>query len=139
MLRFGSSAADMHEFLNEDVFVSRLKLLIIMASAYLKEYPLGSFRKKAVIRNAHQIVREMTEWQGYIHHHRNNIDVDDEMDFDHVFFQRVKLLAVMAKAFAEDNPMGHYRKKALEENLERLCEDITFNWHPYGKEFLQVA
>ena len=57
----------------------------------------------------------------------------------HVFFQRVKLLAVMAKAFADDHPMGFYRKKALEDNLEQICEEITFNQQLFGKEFLKVA
>lgn len=138
MLRLGSSSTDMREFDDEDIFVSRLKLVIIMTSAYLKNYPLGRFRKNAVIRTAHRITEEMVGWQG----HFNNFHIDDPMDgmdFDHVFFQRIKLLAVMAKAFADDHPMGHYRKKALEDNLEQVCEEITFNWQLFGKEFLKVA
>lgn len=138
MLRLGSSSTDMREFDDEDIFVSRLKLIIIMTSAYLKNYPLGRFRKKAIIRTAHLITKEMVGWQG----HLNNFHTDgimDDMDFDHVFFQRVKLLAVMAKAFADDHPMGHYRKKALEDNLEQICEEITFNQQLSGKEFLKVA
>ncbi len=139
MLRLGSSSTDMREFDNEDIFVSRLKLLIIMASAYFKGYPLGESRKNAIIRNANRITKEMVDWQGHINNFRSDYDLRDDMDFDHVFFQRVKLLAVMAKAFAEDHPMGHFRKKALEDNLDHICEEITFNRQLYGKEFLKVA
>ena len=139
MLRLGSSATDMREFDNEDIFVSRLKLLIIMTSAYLKDYPLGGFRRSAVIRNAEQIIREMAGWQSHYHHFYGDDALMDDMDFDHVFFQRVKLLAVMAKAFASDHPMGYYRRKALEDNIEHICEEITFNRKFFGKEFLKVA
>ena len=38
-----------------DIFLSRLKLLIIMAKAYLKNYPIGRYRKSAIINNARHI------------------------------------------------------------------------------------
>lgn len=139
MLRFGSSPADTRKFDSEDIFISRLKLLIIMSSAYLNEYPLGDFRKKAVLRNADQIAREIVDWQGQIHNFRSDYELKGDLDFDHLFFQRVKLLAVMAKAFAEDHPMGYHRTKALEDNLNHICEVITFNRQLYGKEFFKVA
>jgi len=37
------------------VFTSRLKLLIIMVSAYLKGCPLGKYRKQAIAENANQV------------------------------------------------------------------------------------
>ena len=139
MLRLGSPIAGMREFDNEDIFVSRLKLLIIMAYAYLKEYPMGVFRKKAIIQNAHEMIGEMVGRQSRVHRFPNDYELRDDMDFDHVFFQRVKLLAVMSKAFAEDHPMGRFRKKALEDNLEHICEEITFNRQLSEKDFLKVA
>ena len=139
MLRLGASPPDTREFENEDIFISRLKLLIIMSSAYLSKFPLGDFRKKAVLRNANQIAREIVDWQGQINNFRSSYQLKGEPDFDHVFFQRVKLLAVMAKAFAEDHPMGYHRLKALEDNLNHICEVITFNRQLYGQEFFKVA
>lgn len=139
MLRLGSSPSDAREFDTEDIFMSRLKLLIIMSSAYLNKYPLGDFRKKAILRNAGQIAREIVDWQGQVNNFRGEYELRGDLDFDHVFFQRVKLLAVMAKAFAEDHPMGYHRLKALEDNLNQICEVITFNRQLYGKEFFKVA
>lgn len=139
MLRLGSSPPDAREFDNEDVFISRLKLLIIMSAAYLNEYPLGDFRKMAILRNANQIAREIVDWQGQVNNFRSDYELKGDMDFDHLFFQRVKLLAVMAKAFAEDHPMGYHRQKAMKENLNQICEAITFNRQLFGKEFFKVA
>jgi hypothetical protein len=139
MLRLGSSAPNMRELNTEDVFLSRLKLLIVMSSAYLKQYPLGDFRKQAIIQNAHQIAREIVDWQGRGDNFRADYELRGDMDFDHVFFQRVKLLAVMAKSFSEDNPMGYHRLKALEDNLYHICEAISFNRQLFGREFFKVA
>ncbi len=139
MLRLGASPADTRDFENEDIFISRLKLLIIMSSAYLNDYPLGDFRKKAILRNANLVAREIVDWQGQVNNFRSDYELKGDLDFDHVFFQRVKLLAVMAKAFAEDHPMGYHRLKALEDNLNHICEVITFNRQLYGKEFFKVA
>ena len=139
MLRLGSSPLNAREFENEDIFISRLKLLIIMSSAYLSKYPLGDIRKTAILRNANQIAREIVDWQGKVNNFRSDYELRGDLDFDHVFFQRVKLLAVMAKAFAEDHPMGYHRLKALEDNLNHICEVITFNRQLYGKEFFKVA
>jgi hypothetical protein len=139
MLRIGASPADTRDFENEDIFISRLKLLIIMSSAYLNDYPLGDFRKKAILRNANLVAREIVDWQGQVNNFRSDYELKGDLDFDHVFFQRVKLLAVMAKAFAEDHPMGYHRLKALEDNLNHICEVITFNRQLYGKEFFKVA
>jgi hypothetical protein len=139
MLRLGASPPNAREFENEDVFISRLKLLIIMSSAYLSKYPLGDIRKNAILRNANQIAREIVDWQGQVNNFRGEYALKGDLDFDQLFFQRVKLLAVMAKAFAEDHPMGYHRLKALEDNLNHICEVILFNRQLYGKEFFKVA
>jgi hypothetical protein len=139
MLRLGASAADMREMNSDDVFLSRLKLLIIMSSAYLKEYPLGDYRKKAIIRNANGIARDLVDWQGQIRNFRSGQEQKGDKTFDHIFFQRVKLLAVMAKALAEDHPMGYHRLKAMEDNLNYICEAIRFNRQRWEKSFFKVA
>ena len=139
MLRLGASAADMRELNTDDVFISRLKLLVIMTSAYLKQYPLGDFRKKTIIQNANQVTREIVDWQGQVQNFRSGHERKGDASFDHIFFQRVKLLAVMAKALAEDHPMGFHRLKAMEDNLSDICETIRFNRQLWEKSFFKVA
>jgi hypothetical protein len=139
MRRLGNAAADMREMNPDDVFISRLKLLIIMSSAYLKHYPLGDYRKKAIIRNASCVAREIVRWQGPIWNLHSRHELRDDSTFDHIFFQRVKLLAVMAKAVAEDCPTGHHRLKAMEDNLNFICEAIRFNRQLWEKTFFKVA
>ena len=139
MLRLGASPADMHEMESDEVFISRLKLLIIMASAYLKQFPLGDFRKTAIIQNANRFAAELVDWQGPVKNFCSDHEQLGGSTFDHIFFQRVKLLAVMAKAVAEGHPMGFHRKKAMEDNLNYICEVIRFNRQLWEKSFFKVA
>ncbi len=67
MLRMGPPSGDIRSMTVQDIFLSRLKLLIIMAKAYIEGCPVGKYRKKAVIGNAQyifyhslQMVNEMT-------------------------------------------------------------------------------
>lgn len=139
MLRLGAPAADMREMDADDVFISRLKFLIVMSSAYLKKYPLGDHRKQAVIRNANRLAREIVDWRGQASNFRSGHEFKGDATYDHIFFQRVKLLAVMAKAVAQDHPMGFHRLKAMEDNLNFICETLRFNRQEWEKTFLKVA
>ena len=55
MIKLGSASVRMRAMSDDDIFSSRLKLLIIMAKAYLKDCPLGNYRKKAIIENANHV------------------------------------------------------------------------------------
>ncbi|MDY6837308.1 MAG: hypothetical protein SWH78_04960 [Thermodesulfobacteriota bacterium] len=132
MLRFGSSPAEMGEMSEKDISLAKLQLLIIMSKGYLKGYPLGEFRKEAVIENAEHVAK-------YVKEHMAGLESKEEMDQDHVFHLRVELLAVMAKAFAEGYPMGEFRRQALEDNLNYICEAITFDSQAYDMKFMKVA
>lgn len=139
MVRLGSAPSEMRNLEPADLFVTRLQLLIMMAAAYLKGYPLGEYRVQAVINNAQQVAIDSVDWNGRISNFRSEHKHRGGMDFDHVFFQRVKLLTVMAKSFAEGNPMGHFRCKALEDNINTISEVIAFSSSLKGMNFLKVA
>lgn len=139
MLRLGASARNMREMNSDDVFMSRLKILIIMSAAYLKQFPLGDFRKKAIIRNANDVAKRLVDRQEQARNFLSDHELDGDTAFDHIFFQRVKLLAVMAKALAEDHPMGFHRLRAMENNLNYICEAIRFNRQLWEKRFFKVA
>ena len=132
MLRYGSSPAEMREMSEADISLSRLQLLIIMAKGYLKDYPLGEYRKEAVIKNADEVAKHVLDYMA-------DVESGREMDPDYIFHLRVQLLAVMAKAFSEGYPMGEFRRQALEENLDYICEAITFDSQTYDMQFLKVA
>ena len=147
MLRFGADSSDMRKTLKDDIFLLRLKLLVIMCKAYLKDFPMGKYRKEAIIENARsvfellpQISSEYAERYGHIFNFQTYAESKEEKNlyFD-VFQQRVYLLAVMAKALAEGSPMGYFRAKALKDNIDSICEIITFNSNVGDIKFLKVA
>jgi hypothetical protein len=137
MKNFGPTSEDMIAKCFNDIFLSRLKLLIIMAKAYLKNYSIGKYRKTAIIENAHHVFYHSlqlanSETQSGI---TSEVKTEEEQDFH----KRVQLLAVMAKAIAEDRLTENFKKKALQDNLNRLCEILLFSVHDKDLKFLKVA
>ena len=119
------------------MFLSRLKLLILMAKAYLKNYPIGKYRKTAIIENVHHVFYHSLKLASSETQSGITFEVKAEEEQD--FHKRVQLLAVMAKAIAEDRLTGDLKIKALQDNLNRLCEILLFSVHDKDMKFLKVA
>ena len=146
MMKLGPTSGETKAMSVNDIFLSRLKLLIIMAKAYLKNYPIGKYRKSAIIENAHhvfyhslQLINETDFFENHESESQSGINSEIEIEEECVFHQRVKLLAVMVKALAEDRLTGHINKKALQNNLNRICDTLTFTFHIKDLDFLKVA
>jgi len=146
MIKLGPTSGEMRPMSDDDIFLSRLKLLIIMARAFLKDFPIGKYRKSAIIENAHHIFYhslKLVHKTDFFKNHdiktQSGIASEAEIKEEYVFHQRVQLLSVMAKALAEDRLTGNFRKKALQDNLDRICETLTFNFQITDVEFLKVA
>jgi phosphoribosylformylglycinamidine (FGAM) synthase PurS component len=146
MIKLGPASGEMRAMSDDDIFLSRLKLLIIMAKAFLKNCPIGKYRKSAIIENAHHVfyhslglVHKTAFFKNHDLKALAGFDSEGKTDEEYVFHQRVQLLSVMAKALAENRLTGNFRKKALQDNLERICETLLFNFHIKDVEFLKVA
>jgi len=146
MIKLGPMPADMREMSSYDIFLSRLKLLIIMVKAYLIGYPLGKYRKQAIIENAHfvfyramQIKAEFQQSKNHILDGQSNVISTKDISEWHHFHQRVQLLAVIAKALTESSPTGKYRIRAINENLDKICEIFLIDFKLNDMSFLKVA
>jgi hypothetical protein len=117
-----------------------------MAKAYLAGCPIGKYRKHAIIENSHfvfyhslQLVNNIASFK----HQNLNVQTDvtftDYKHEKHFFYQRIQLLAVMAKALAEGRFKGYFREKTLTENLNKICEALIFNFNVKEIQFLKVA
>ena len=146
MIKLGPTSGEMRAMTDDDIFLSRLKLLIIMARAYLKDCPIGKYRKSAIIENAHHVfyrslitASKTAFFKNQYFKQRLSITSEGETEEEYVFHQRVQLLSVMAKALAENRLTGNFRKKALQDNLDRICETLLFSFHVKDVGFLKVA
>ncbi len=146
MNKFGPMPIDMREMSSDDILLSRLKLLIIMVKAYLIGYPLKKYRKHAIIENAHYVFyramhmnTESIQRENHIFVNQTNVIYKGESSASHFFHQRVQLLAVMAKALAEGCPTGKFRIRAINENLEEICETLLIDFQLKDMNFLKVA
>jgi len=146
MMKLGPTSGETKAMSVNDIFLSRLKLLIIMAKAYLKNYPIGKYRKSAIIENAHhvfyhslQLINETDFFENHESESQSGINSDIEIEEEYVFHQKVQLLAVMVKAVAENRLTGDSRKKALQDNLDRICDTLNFKFHIKDLDFFKVA
>ena len=144
MIRYGSAASAMRPMVSDDLLISRLKLLMIMAKAYLKGYPLGDFRKNAIIQNARHIF-----YAALIRTNCGNPPFAGKLPpgehsqimkpLDHFFLQRAQLLAIMLNAAIMGKSRGNYRNRAMAENIDHLCEYLTDRFQISDAKFLKVA
>jgi hypothetical protein len=143
---FGPMPVDIKEMMSNDIFLSRLKILIIMIKAYLIGCPLEKYRKHAIIENAHyvfyqtiQMNTESIQRENGIFVTQINVIYKGKTSAWHFFHQRVQLLAVMAKALTEGCPTGKFRTRAINENLHEICETLTFDLQLKDMNFLKVG
>ncbi len=144
MIRYGALAQKMRPMAADDIFITRLILLIIMAKAYLKGFPQGDFRKSAIKDNARLIFSEARYRTGRCLL-KPSMDKtpdpanDENLHSDYLFLQRVQLLAVMANAFVDGKAHGNFRKRAMAENIRMICEYLSDRIQLADAQFLKVA
>ena len=139
MDRIGMHPSGMRKQQEADIFLSRLQLLIVMAKAYLKDYQIDGHRAVAVKNNAARLAETPTGWKSYKKNISNATNKTASVYLDHILFQRIRLLLVMAVSFAEGNPMGPSRKRALKNNIDYIAESLDFNTRPETIPVLSVA
>lgn len=139
MDRIGTPPSGMRNHQEQDIFVSRLQLMIIMAKAYLKDYQVGGHRAVAIKNNAARLAETPTGWKSYKTHLSKTANEAAGLRLDHILFQRIRLLLVMAVSFAEGNPMGPSRKRALRNNIDYIAECLNLNDSPEMIPILSAA
>jgi hypothetical protein len=146
MIKLGPTPDEMRAMVIGDIFLSRLKLLIIMAKAYLKNYPIGRYRKSAIIDNTHHVfyhslklIARINFLENYESENQSSIISEMNIEEERKFLKKVQLFAVMVKAVAENRLTENFRKKDLQENLDRICDTLIFKFHVKNLDFLKVA
>lgn len=107
-------------------FFTKLKLLIILSKAFLHGYPIEEQRLKETIKIAEEVVKGCIDWKGQKDNFRTLAAQKKSIELNHVFYERVKLLAYMAKSFAQGNPVGDHRRMALNKNIDDLCGMLQY-------------
>jgi hypothetical protein len=113
---------------DDDIFVARLQLLIIMSKAFLKGFTIGEYQKKAIIENA----QALFYCSLFMDHKENKPKADlskrdnREIQNGSLFHNKIRLLSIAAMTFAEGRLLGEHKKKELRENIDYISKKITF-------------
>ena len=142
-VRYGTETHGMRPMTRDDILISRLNLLIIMAKAYLKSYPMGEFRRKAIVENAEFVFYEaLGRTQAYRTPSPNIKSQSSQQGLtakDHHFLLRAQLLAVMVTSFVLKEARGAFRKKALAANIDLISEYLADGIGFGNQKILKVA
>jgi len=146
-IKLASGAGEIHGICNGDIFLSRLKLLIIMAKAYLNGCPLGNFRKQAVMENSNHVFYQslnLVYESTFSKRHSPDGPADSagrEKSLPvNKFRQRVQRLAVMTRAVARDRrTVDPSEKKALRDSLNAISKTLSFEFEINQESFLRAA
>lgn len=143
-VRYGADGHAMRPMTEDDVLVSRLNLLIIMAKAYLKSYPMGEFRRKAIVENAEFVFHEalVRIQPPRTASETDNRDPSTRQEFrqkDRLFLMRTQLLAVMVTSFVQKKSKGNFRKKAMAANIDYISEYLADGIRSGDPRILKVA
>ncbi|MCG8687433.1 MAG: hypothetical protein MI892_21325 [Desulfobacterales bacterium] len=113
MKRFGNTKTGyVGQKKHHNLFRMRLHLMIIMVKAKLEGYPVGSYRKQAVLNIASELHKDVSQM---------DIRISRSNTSNHLFKERVKLLSVMATAMiSEDYPLGIHRREAVLNNIDSI-------------------
>jgi hypothetical protein len=130
-VRYGAEGGAMRPMTEDDVLVSRLNLLIIMAKAYLKSYPMGEFRRKAIAENAEFVFHETLA--------RIQPAGQELQQKDRLFLLRTQLLAVMVTSFVQKKSSGNFRRKAMADNIDYISEYLADGIRSGDPRILKVA
>ncbi|MFO7557822.1 MAG: hypothetical protein R6X10_03245 [Desulfobacterales bacterium] len=128
MNRFGSFRPSENTMSDDDIFVARLQLLIIMSKAFLKDFAIGEYQKKAIIENA----QALFYCSLFLDHKEIDPKADpskqenQEIQEESLFHNKIRLLAVAAMVFAEGRLLGERKKKELQNNIDYISKKITF-------------
>jgi hypothetical protein len=126
MIRLLSDRVDIKQDGDYNTFFTKLKLLIIMSKAFLNGYPLEKQRLQEILHTAEDVAKDCVDWAGRRTNFRSIADTKKSMQLDHVFFERARLLATIAKSFAQGNPVGEHRRMALHRNIDELCRMLQY-------------
>ncbi|MGD9365587.1 MAG: hypothetical protein PVH87_07830 [Desulfobacteraceae bacterium] len=107
----------------DDIFRSRIELLIIMAKDFLNGKPLGAYQLRAMEKNAIHIEIECYSFFADF----DWIQVNNPHGFNKHAWHQLKLMALMMKAVAKGSPAEQCQKMEMQEMLKavtNLLEDV---------------
>ena len=139
MDKCGPNAKDMRELNHYDTFRSRVKLLVIMLKAFLGDYPQQGIRLNAIAKNAVEVAKICEEWNQCSMRVRSTSRSNEGFELDHILYQRISLLSIMAKSVVLGNPMGYFRKKIIRDNISYIVDALQFNPQEKITSFQKVA
>jgi hypothetical protein len=139
MDKCGPNAKGMRELNHYDTFRSRVKLLVIMLKAFLGDYPQQGIRLNAIAKNAVEVAKICEEYNQCSMRVRSTSRSNEGFELDHILYQRISLLSVMAKSIVLGNPIGYSRRKVIRDNISYIVDALQFNPQEEIASFQKVA
>lgn len=127
MERYGPTAKDMREFKHYDTFRSRVKLLIIMLKVCIGDYTLPGIKLNKIAKNVVEVEKICENWNQCSVRMISTSRSNEGFELDHILYQRISLLSMIAKSVMLGNPIGHFREKVIRDNISYIVDALKLN------------
>jgi hypothetical protein len=127
MDKCGPNAKDMRELNHYDTFRSSVKRLAIMLKALLGDSTQQGIRLNAIAINAVEVAKICEDWNQCSMRVRSTSRSNEGFELDHILYQRISLLSVMAKSIVLGNPIGYSRRKVIMDNISYIVDALQLN------------
>jgi hypothetical protein len=125
MLKLGASPSQTREMDLDDIFHSRLLLLIHMVSHCLDENPLSDLRRRVMLTNAQHILSESIELGGLDTPLANTrASYMDEIT-ERPFYCLTRDLAMQAISVSREYAMENSLRKTIRENIAAINQRLS--------------
>lgn len=139
MLALGAKKEHMGAMDIDHIFISRLRLLIIMLKAYLRQYPMGSYRLQGMLHNA-RIVGDEAVYLWELSEKPQSIPSTKEaFQKDRKVFEHIKALALFAEKIEPGRLPDRQMIESIRHHLDYLNRHIISERRFTEWEFLKVA
>jgi len=139
MLAIGAKPEQMGTMHIDHIFMSRLRLLIIMLKGYLKGYPIGQYRLEGIIRNAQIVGNEVADLWQLSQMAFDGTSAKEEFHEDREIYEHIKILALLAEKIESDKKPDISITKSVRLHLGYLNQRLLPNQNLSEMQFLKVA
>ena len=139
MFALGAKTEQMGTMDIDHIFLSRLRLMIIMLKAYIQQYPIGSYRLQGILHNARIVGDEAVYFWELSKMPSPKPSTKEVFQMDREAFEHIKALTLLAEKIESDMLPDREMTESIRAHLNYLNRRLIPERQPPEWEFLKVA
>jgi hypothetical protein len=98
-----------------------------MLKVCIGDYALSGIKLNRVAKNVVEVEKICEDWNQCSTRTISTSRPNEGFELDHILYQRINLLSMIAKSVMLGNPIGHFRKKVIRDNISYIVDALKLN------------